>query len=470
MFFIGITLEKEAFRVAVLKKEKKNIAILDLKTVPFGPEDVKLFYKLPPFQTGKKAQIVSGLSSAEIFVRKLHLPLKEKRKILSALPFQLETLVPFSTEQAIICPLLKPLSKQMTAVTIIAATRELLSAHLNALKQIKPDQVSCQPTAQMRFAHWQFPNEQRVLSFHAEDQNISCVLSEGNELILSQSISARTNEEREFELDKLSIFLKQKGIVLEQTPWLLTGDTHLLETLKKLFPGPQLELNDAMLRSFAIAVGYALDGLLYDESTVQFCQQEFLQQHTQRFRKKTSLAYLAIWLTAMLVMGMGGSLMLGKKQQHLTERLNNYLPTTLTKEQAYSAEEIEQKLLAWEKSLNRNKLSFPFLLTAPKVSDVLAWLSTHPAFATEEGNPKEGVDIKSLHYYLVKYPKVGDPSAPYLGQMELEFTALTPRIARDFHDALLKGDLIVNAKKEVKWQTQNQTYLTSFELNRGIAP
>jgi type IV pilus assembly protein PilM len=98
---------------------------------------------------------------------------------------------------------------------------------------------------------------------------------------------------------------------------------------------------------------------------------------------------------------------------------------------------------------------------------VLAWLSTHPALATEEGGQKEGIDLKSLHYSLDKYPKIGDPSSPYSAHVELEFVSETPRPARDFHEALLKGDRIVNAKKEIKWQAQNQTYHTAFELNRG---
>ena len=80
------------------------------------------------------------------------------------------------------------------------------------------------------------------------------------------------------------------------------------------------------------------------------------------------------------------------------------------------------------------------------------------------------MEIKSFHYSLIKYPKIGEASSPYLAQMELEFTSTAPRAARDFHEALLKGDQIVNAKKEVKWQTQNQTYHTSFELNKGLAP
>ena len=159
----------------------------------------------------------------------------------------------------------------------------------------------------------------------------------------------------------------------------------------------------------------------------------------------------------------------GQKAAHPRDRLQEYLSPSLASGPLSSAEEIEEKLFEWEKSLRGQKNGFAFLPNVPRVSDVLAWLSAHPSFATEDGGQKEGIEIKSLHYSLTKYPKIGEASTPYTAQLELEFSAQTPRSARDFHEALLKGDQIVNAKKEVKWQTQNQTYQTAFELNKGVS-
>jgi type IV pilus assembly protein PilM len=527
MFTIGLTLEKEAFRIAILRKEKKSIAIESLHTFLYGPDNVKLFYNLPPFHTGKEVQIVSGLTSAEIFIRKLHLPLREKRKILAALPFQLESLIPFSNETPIVCPLLKPLSKQMTAVTVIATTEAHLSSHIAWLKgvDIKPDTISCSPMALVRFARWQFPREDRILCFDVRDQKISCILAEGSELVLSQTIpfgasftfpvsfrpserhpsaatfsseiadaipsskiaasgasrsaeilSGKVNEapfgEREvvtLELEKFSIFLKQKGAVDEQTPWLLTGDSsHFKEILSQLFSGQGLELPETDLGRYAAPIGLALDAIAADEGSVQFCQKEFTPEHTLQFRKKKALHYLGICLGAALLMSMGGSLLLNKKQRMLTENLQNYLLLSGSEGFLSTPLQIQEKLFEWEESLRGKKNAFALLPTVPKVSDVLAWLSTHPAFATEEGGQREGIEIKSLHYSLMKYPKIGDTASPYTAQMDLEFSSSMPRSARDFHEALLKGDQIVNAKKEIKWQTQNQTYHTSFELNRGV--
>ncbi|MGC2595903.1 MAG: hypothetical protein WA347_06450, partial [Rhabdochlamydiaceae bacterium] len=329
-----------------------------------------------------------------------------------------------------------------------------------------PDTISCHPVALVRFARWQFPEEYRILCFDVRDQKISCALLEGSELILSQTISLSQIEQVPFELEKLSVFLGQKGAIDEQTPWLLTGDSnHLAEILSQFFPGQRLNLTECGIAEYAIPLGLALDAIAADDSSVQFCQKEFTPKHTFQKRRKKMLQYLTICLSATLLMSIGGSFALNKKEHLLANQLQSYFSSS--KELISSSDQIEEKLHAWESSLRGQKSSFAFLPTVPKVSDVLAWLSTHPVFATEEGGQKEGIEIKSLHYNLVKYPKINEVSSPYSAQMELEFTSLTPRHARDFHEALLKGDQIVNAKKEVKWQTQNQTYYTSFELNKG---
>ncbi len=467
MFYIGIHLEKASLRVAVLKKEKRGISIESLESFPYGPDNVKLFYNLSPFHTGKETRVTSGIGCSETFIRKLHIPLKDRRKILEALPFQLESLVPFSDESTLICPLFKPLSKQMTAVTVIATSEESLNAHLGDLKNldIRSDTISCEASALMRFNRWKFPSIGKVLCLHAHHQKLSCVVCEGEEILLSQSLSFEENADLSKELEKLSIFLKQKGGIDDKTPWFLTGNLHFAEQIKNVFSGEALLLDDITNATFAIPIGLALDDLKEDAFSVQFCQKKFTPSHTLHSRQKKAFSYLAFCLGAAVLMAIGSSTILGKNQRLLVQSLKDYITPSLASGSFTSMEDIEENLYAWEDSLKQQKSSFALLPTVPKVSDVLAWLSSHPCFATEEGNSKEGVEIKSLHYTLTKHPKIGETSAPYLAHVELEFTSQTPRAARDFHEILLKGDEIVNAKKDIKWQTQNHTYHTAFELN-----
>lgn len=468
MFYIGITLEKDVFRVAILKKEKQSVLVESVHTFPYGSDNVKLFYNLPPFHTGKEICIASGLSSSETFIRKLYLPLKDKRKILAALPFQLESLIPFPSDALIICALFKSLSKQMTSVTVIAAAKENLTLQLESLKHldIAVDVVSCAPNALMRFGRWAHPEENKILTIDIRDQKLCCVVFEGNEIILSQTITFCSNDQVAIDLEKLSAFLTQKGAIDQSTPWILTGEIDFAEQISSVFRGERLKIMEDP--KCVVSIGFALDAMSQDQYCVQFCQKEFTPAHTLEKRKKKGFAYLAFCLGAALLMLTGSTWMQNKKLSHLAYKLQGCLPTSLSKGSFATLDEIEEKIIRWESSLRGPKNAFAFVPDVPVVSDILAWLSAHPALATEDGGQKEGLEIKSVHYTLTKYPKVGETSSPYFAQTELEFFSKTPRAARDFHEALLKGDKIVNAKKDVKWQTQNQTYNAAFELNKGV--
>ncbi len=468
MFYIGITLEKDVFRVAILKKENQSVVVDSVHAFPYGSDNVKLFYNLPPFHTGAEISIASGLPSSETFIRKLYLPLKDRRKILATLPFQLESLIPFPSEALIIYTLFKSLSKQMTSVTVIAAAKENLTSHLGALKNldIAVDVVSCAPNALMRFGRWSHPEENKILIIDIRDQKLCCVIFEGNEMILSQTITLSSKDQVAIDLEKLSAFLTQKGAIDEKTSWILTGETDFEEQISSVFKGERLPIKEDP--KYAISIGFALDAMSQDPYCVQFCQKEFIPPHTLEKRRKKGFAYLALCLGAALLMAIGSAWMQNKKLSHLADKLQGSLPPSLSNRSFTRPEEIKEKIIAWENSLRGPKNAFAFVPDVPFVSDILAWLSAHPALATEDGGQKEGIEIKSVHYTLTKYPKIGETSSPYFAQTELEFFSKTPRAARDFHEALLKGDKIVNAKKDVKWQTQNQTYNATFELNKGV--
>jgi type IV pilus assembly protein PilM len=468
MFYIGIALEKGAFKVAVLKKVNTVASIESLYTFPYGPDNARSFYSLPPFQTGRERLIASGIPSSKTCIRKLHLPLRDKRKILAALPFQLESLIPFPAESALICALFKPLSKQMTTVTVIATTEEHLTSHLAALKEreIFVDAVSCEPAALMRFGAWSFPKVNKILGLDVRDEKLSCVVYEGSEILLSQTLSASSEKEILIELEKLAVFLEQKGIIEGNTPLLLTGEPPFTEQIKKVFQREVLSLEDSALADYALAIGLGLDLLKGDHTSVQFCTKQFTPTHTALRRKKNVMTYVACCLGAALLMVTGGALTLNKRQNKLVHELQEHLPPNLSTKALDSPQAMKQALIEWERSLRMAKNTFALHPNVPSVSDVLAWLSDHPSLTTEDGRQKEGIEIKSVRYRLTKYPKVTEPSLPYLGQVEIEFIAQTPRFARDFHESLLKGDSIVNAKKEIKWHTEQQTYYTSFELNK----
>ncbi len=435
MLYVGLSLEGEVARVAVVRKEKGRCQLVSSGTLP--REEVR----------DLEGEICSGLGGHDLFVRSLSLPLKGKAKILKALPFQLESLLPFPEGK----PLVSVQVQGGGFVTALATTEERFRAHLKECQQIgvEPSRVSCTPAALLRLSAFLAPEEERVVCIDVRRGEVSCVVVENGQILLSQVM---TRDLLCFE--KLSLFLKQKGVPLESSAWMGTGEDVGLDS----FGGKRIEVEKPQE---AIAIGLALDAAL---GGVQFCQGELLPPAVVARRKKLSMRTLALSLGLFLVTGGLSQLFLKRQETFLRGRLQSEY-SALT-----PASSLQEGLQAWESSLKGNPQTFALVPNVPRVSDLLSYLSTHPGLVTAEGELKEGVECERVHYSLTKYPKVGDLSSPYVAKVELELSMGVPQVAREFHELLLKGDLLVNGKKEVAWQGHNKAYRTSFELNRGVFP
>ena len=123
----------------------------------------------------------------------------------------------------------------------------------------------------------------------------------------------------------------------------------------------------------------------------------------------------------------------------------------------------ENGIDAWTSAIEKNNKEYPYILQAPRVSEVLSWLSSHSLLreSYEEGDP---IDVKDLRYQLVSYPKIDHPKEPYLAKVEIEFKFESAMNARKFHEALRKGDDLVNPNLEISWDALSDGYRTSFFL------
>lgn len=461
MFFLGISLENQGFRVAILKKEKGERTLEATHFFSYDEEGIKNFYNLPLIATKKQITLTSCLQASDLFVRKLHLPLHSKQQIAKVLPFQLETLLPNHKENAVTCTLIR-YSKPMTTVTILSSTKEKLTAHLNELKQIEiiPDQVSSAQSALFRFARWQFPSEKTLICLDVRDEKLTCVALYNDEIILSQTLD---KEPLSSQLETLHFFLKQKGLLEGKTSFLCTGNESLEALESHLSSWTEIALLTTSHAKEALCIGLAMEGSSADAFNVQFCQQELLPEPIFKKKKKQLLIYALSCLVATLIASLSGTLLINTKEKEICQTLKQHLPHIETN---LSAEQIEHTLIEWENSVKGKKNSLYLIPSVPKVSEVLAYLSTHPALVTELGEHKEGVDIQSIHYQLTKFPKIGNLNATYLAQLDLDLKSDTPRIARDFHEALIKSDPMVNGKKEIKWYTNHPNYHACFELSK----
>ncbi len=502
-------------RTALLKMEKGTIRLECVKSFFASESIVKQLYISAPLSSEVALHIATALDSHDVLFRTLSLPISNRQKALAALPFQLEALLPFPAEEAVVATSFKPIGKEAFAVSLFAAQGSALEAHLNWAQslQIDPDTVSCTPNALYRLAKWLFPQETTFSLFHFGESKSCCVIAINDEIALTQTLHFghvdflhalakdfpeksgeeidalaqnpdslfssgkelhhfnQAKERIKKEVERLLVYLQSKNALIESAEWILLGDQYpsfpcsafWTDSPAKSLLNAQILTSD--LHRYALPIGIALDALAEDVHSVQFRQAKWTSTRTVEKRKKNAFRYLALCAGAAIIMGLGGQGLLNKKERLLSQQMTCHLPSTLSKAPINSIEEMEYTLWQWESSFGTQKLPFPFLPTVPCVSDVLAWLSAHPSLSSPEGGKKEGIEIKNLRYQLYKHPKLGEPGGLYAAKVDLEFTAATPRLAREFHDALLKGDLIVNGKKEIKWNSQQNTYWTSFELN-----
>ncbi len=198
--------------------------------------------------------------------------------------------------------------------------------------------------------------------------------------------------------------------------------------------------------SAAPACGLALDALLQDRLSV-----DFRQGGSKRARKRLKLLrslYVAAAVALSAVFAGGHALMVQAKKGALEKHLHALLGEKV---------ELSEGLALLEKRASTPSFA-PKEVGAPKVSAVLQWIGTHPLLS------QGGIEITRVHYTLENYPKLGEKTGGSVASVELELTSTSPTKARDFHASLLKGDALVDARKEIVWKANNNSFFTKFYI------
>lgn len=302
------------------------------------------------------------------------------------------------------------------------------------------------------------------------------------------------------EVTRLLYALSKQNRDQEVSEFLLTGegasllnlDTLLAQHAKKqkltLSPPPSFEsLSASKLQRLAVPIGAALTGLTLAASPVNFRQKEYLYTDPWKRLKKPLMLFGACSLLLAVVIYLFGQSYLGWQENHLRTSYATLLqsmnkPYKSFEEEYYrkqrlvspeggagvhplndlSIDDIESRLSYLQKDLQDSPDIFPLLPNVPRVSDVLAWLSKHPQI---EGSGSEGgLKIESFNYSMVSRPDLKKKGEKYKVKVEIEFSSPTPKLAREFHDALVAPNELVDPKGEVKWNSNRGTYRASFFL------
>lgn len=489
--------------------------------------------------------VVSAAPTQDMLVRPLELRLKKEKDIDAALLFQVEPILPYPSENALVDKVVLEKDKEGTKLTVAAMRKDHLEQHLKQWEalEIIPEVVSAAPHALALFAHHYLAKESPCYVLHLGIANAFCIVIENGKLIAAQAIpgglnglidviAEETGSDRPtaynaltkmnftigvsstsmavntaLEALRMSVMRTVYALVKqlkskEINEIIATGPGAVIEGLattlcaplkKSLVAFPELDgisLQDALL--YALPIGQALSAMPKCPEQVNFRQQEFAYPEPWKRLKQPIMQYFALCAGVAIALFIFGKAYIAYQEGEMHRQYLELLevmnkpytafekeflaknptsrdlnPGEIIEPASLTSDEIKSRLNYIDKEIQATPQLFPLLPNVPRVSDVLAWISAHPAFVKQgEGGDggKEALQIESFSYVVVKRPEPTKKQEKYQVKVELEFSTLTPKRAREFHDALIAPNDMVDAKGEIKWSSNRDRYRTSFFL------
>jgi len=451
------------------------------------------------------------LNGTQTIVRSLEIKLKKERDIIAALPYQVEPILPFSYENGVVDKINVDQTADGTSLTILAARKDIIKQHIESFQniQIEPEVITSESSALVSFAnHFVIPNPVYFIIYFA-NLHITCSLVKNGKLIASQTCFLKSGLENTLEIHVndvtriLYALSKQtRGVDVKDVLYLgdVVKNKNLVTSLElklnknscSLQPDLNFDLSTVELQKFAIPLGLALNTLQSTENRINFRQEELSFPNPWKHLKKPLGIYLVLGALLAVSFHFFGQAylnvyedeikteyvaLLGGMNKPYSEFENEYFlkfPSEAKNEYGeitpiieLSQNDINNRLNFLYKELQSSPESFPLFPNVPRVSDVLGWLSNHPNVVEKDDlndtkNPL--IQLESFSYTMLKRPDQTKKQEKYQVKVEFEFNTATPKLAREFHDALIAPNEIVDPKGEVKWSSNRGKYKTSFFL------
>jgi len=520
---LGLEFSDHALKIAFLSYEKgkfelKNVLKIpleknegDLQVLSFS--DVKRFYienaKIKEEDSDlkdlmDKSLVSTALSQEEVLVRPLEIKLKKKKDIEAALPFQAETLLPFPLDVCLIDKITLGQSNESTNLTLFVTKKEHLKKHLAKwqLLQIEPEIVTSESLALTSFANRFLPSLTHYFIVSFKEKNTSVSLIKEKKLVASQACSFDENEENHLnEITRIIYSLSKQAKGANISDVLILGadpktTAHFEKALAKinkvscsLEQSDEFSLSESELKAFAIPIGLSIAAL--EKEKINFRQEELSFPDPWKHLKKPFICLFGLSFFLAFAFYLFGNAYLGTYEDHIKKEYAALLSSMHKPYYAFEAEyltkfpnpALQEGEFPLIKELSQDDLNgrlkflyqelqaapdlFPLFPNIPRVSDVLGWLSTHPQIVSIDpitGNKIALIQLEAFSYSMLKRPEQSKKQERYQVKVEFEFSTETPKLAREFHDALIAPNSIVDPKGEVKWSSNRGKYKTSFFL------
>ncbi len=239
------------------------------------------------------------------------------------------------------------------------------------------------------------------------------------------------------------------------------------------------------LQRFALPIGLALGYLPESRNRISFRRGELAYPNPwKRLKQPVAIYVLGCLLVALLVALMSGVVVsrhevsvhreyarllsiLGKEHETFENEAFGTASDDIIPIDELSTAAINKRLDWIEQDIKKTPHSFPLMPNVARVSDVLAWIVTHPKVApinTTTGEREPHLQLESFNYTMLKRPDKTKQRERYQVKVEFEFSSDEPKWAREFHDALIAPNDLIDPKGEVKWSAAQGKYRTSFFL------
>ena len=507
---IGMIRENDHFRLASLIIDRKKVEI-DFLAHKKSLEVLDDLRK-------SKMMVVTGIAGKHLLIRHLHSPLKKKRALRKTFPFQLEAAIPYGLDDVVIKPVYRS-GKEEAAALFFVVAKGYLAEHLESWEQVDPECVSAVPMALYRFSRFVCPTAASYFILHVgkrETEIVSVIeakisrsvtLSLGTDSFLDAYLKDNPCDKEKQQITTVSLdqvdrevfpelsallkrweteiiraqsFLSEKGGRKTLDQVLVTGEVghplqlgkwlfdHQLSTFSLLEVPNYREYDAATLKHYAVPIGLSLDAAKEDEMSIQFRQGHFA---SPRLLKKTKRklgqsVFLCLGLVCLVFLWMhfsfkGRERALHRKLDEMIAYYGESLPT-LGKEKNRGALAIRiQRINAL---LKRYQKSDKIFATPPLVINLLFYLAMHPKLNRAEEDQK--ITICSIDYEWISPPTGSRSEQKDQIEVRLVFHSPQAEWAREFHDAMVEDDTIVDGESDIDWNRKGDRYEMAFHLKK----
>ena len=490
---LGIDLSNDKALSALVTYEKGAAQIRKLHSLDLG--GVKQLDKdlAREFGSLEETLKVTALETEHVLIRPIDLTLTKDKDIDAVLEFQAEPLLPYESEEALLDRQMIERKADGTRISLFAVKLEYMVEHLKRFNDLglNPEAVSASPAALALFARQFSPIEGPHAIVHISAKTTCCVLvNNGTVLAARHAPGSDKLNAQQVSQALLSLSHNESGVA-DQI--LLTGTSLENKQLAKLtaclnrplatpVPTANSPFSASDLQQHAIAIGLGIGCLPSEKQGVNFRQKTCAYpQPWRRFRKKLTSYFVLIGaLTATLIMA--NNTRFRKQEVELRQQYVNLLGVLKETPESFESEflgkqsnsgsttnqlsagEIGTRVEYIREKLKGTADIFPLEPNVAKVSELLAWLSSHPQVVGEPGSNGEGITLDALSYQMTRRPDFSRKREKYQVKVDLEFSATSPREAREFHDALITPNAFIDPKGDVKWGSSRGRYKASFFL------